>query len=179
MSKLSLLVACACIAVVMRTGTAADAVGPHDLGWLEGAWVGESDGVAMEEHWTSVAGGALLGMHRDVAERRMSSFEFLRIQTTPEGTFYFASPRSASPVAFKMIESSARSVVFENKAHDFPQRIRYELEPQDILHARVEGTINGQIVAEEWRWRRSCPCATVRKSAAARSHTSFAGTPPP
>ena len=34
------------------------------LAWLEGRWQGESGGVAMEEQWTSVRGGALLGLHR-------------------------------------------------------------------------------------------------------------------
>lgn len=43
------------------------------LSWLEGHWTGEKDGVAMEEHWTSPSGGALLGMHKDVKGGRMVS----------------------------------------------------------------------------------------------------------
>src|SRR5262245_42934763 len=72
----------------------------EDLGWLEGRWEGEKDGLAMEEHWTSPRGGALLGLHRDVKGGRMVSFEFLRIQATPDGVVYFASPGSRPPVPF-------------------------------------------------------------------------------
>jgi len=137
---------------------AAGAPAPPDLArlaWLEGRWTGVSDGVSMEEQWTAPAGGALLGMHRDVKDGRMVSFEFLRIQTTAEGTFYFASPRSAPPTPFLLVELCERRVVFENKAHDFPQRILYWLEASGALHARIEGPQGGQTVAEEWTWTRA------------------------
>ena len=126
-----------------------------ELGWLEGRWEGESDGVSMEEQWTSVKGGALLGLHRDVKGDRMVSFEFQRIQATPEGTFYFASPLSRPPVPFALVESGERRVVFENKQHDFPQRILYWLDAQGALHARIEGPQGGKTVSEEWVWTKA------------------------
>lgn len=126
-----------------------------DLAWFEGRWQGESGGVAMEEQWTSVRGGALLGLHRDVKGERMLSFEFLRIQATPEGTFYYASPNSRPPVAFKLVESGERRAVFENKQHDFPQRILYWLDAQGAMHARIEGPEGGKAVSEEWVWTRA------------------------
>ncbi|HEV8253574.1 MAG TPA: DUF6265 family protein [Vicinamibacteria bacterium] len=43
-------------------------------------------------------------------------------------------------------------VVFENKEHDFPQRILYWLDPERRLHARIEGTHGGQALSEEWEW---------------------------
>ena len=125
------------------------------LAWLEGRWQGESGGVAMEEQGTSVRGGALLGLHRDVKGSRMVSFEFLRIQATPEGTFYFASPGSRPPVAFKLVEAGERRAVFENKQHDFPQRILYWLDAKGALHARIEGPQGGQAVSEEWVWTKA------------------------
>jgi hypothetical protein len=129
--------------------------GVDSLAWLEGRWQGERGGVALEEQWTSVRGGALLGLHRDVKGERMLSFEFLRIQATPEGTFYFASPNSRPPVAFKLVESGERRAVFENKQHDFPQRILYWLDAQGAMHARIEGPQGGKTVSEEWVWTRA------------------------
>ena len=67
------------------------------LSWMQGRWTGEKDGVTSEEHWTDAAGGAMLGLHRDLKGGRMVSWEFLRIGTTAAGTFYFASPRSKPP----------------------------------------------------------------------------------
>jgi hypothetical protein len=125
------------------------------LAWLEGRWQGVSGGVEMEEQWTSVRGGALLGLHRDVKSGRMVSFEFLRIQSPPEGTVYFASPGSRPPVAFKLKELDERRAVFENPQHDFPQRILYWLDANGAMHARIEGPQGGKTVSEEWVWTKA------------------------
>jgi hypothetical protein len=125
------------------------------LAWLEGHWQGVSGGVSMEEQWTSVRGGALLGLHRDVAGERMLAFEFRRIQATPEGTFYFASPGSKPPVAFKLKELGERRVVFENLQHDYPQRILYWLDATGALHARIEGPQAGKTAPQEWVWTKA------------------------
>jgi hypothetical protein len=128
--------------------------GVESLAWMQGSWAGEKDGVAMEEMWTAPRGGALLGIHRDVKNDRMVSWEFLRIEATDAGIFYFASPRSAPPTSFKLVESSAKRAVFENKQHDFPQRISYWLDGAG-LHARIEGPQGGKTVSEEWVWPRA------------------------
>jgi hypothetical protein len=57
-------------------------------------------------------------------------------------------------VSFCAVETGDRRVVFENLAHDFPQRILYWLDETGALHARVEGPGEGGIVGEEWIWRR-------------------------
>ena len=125
---------------------------PSRLAWMEGYWTGTTDGVAMEEVWTAPKGGALLGMHRDVKDGKMVSFEFFRIDTTPNGATYFASPRSKVPTPFRAVEMGDKRVVFENKEHDFPQRILYWLDGAGALHARIEGPQGGKTVGEEWTW---------------------------
>jgi hypothetical protein len=134
---------------------AAEEVDIHKLAWLEGLWTGTKNGIEMEERWSSTKGGALLGMHRDVKDGRMISYEFLRIGTTKEGAFYFASPRSQAPTPFKLVTLGDKRVVFENNEHDFPKRILYWLDQSGALHARIEGPLKGKEVAEEWVWRKS------------------------
>jgi uncharacterized protein DUF6265 len=129
--------------------------GVEALAWMEGAWGGEKDGVAMEEVWTGPRGGALLGLHRDVKGGHMVSWEFLRIQATHAGIVYFASPRSAPPTPFTLVETGARRAVFENRQHDFPQRILYWVDAKGALHARIEGPQGGKTVSEEWVWTRA------------------------
>jgi hypothetical protein len=149
------------MAIWLTTPGMAGALAPafkiDDLAWLEGRWEGEQDGLLMEEHWTSLKGGALLGLHRDVKRGRMVSFEFLRIQATPQGIVYFASPRSQPPVAFALVEAAQKRAVFENKQHDFPQRILYWLDADGAMHARIEGPQAGKTVSEEWVWKRARP----------------------
>lgn len=129
------------------------------LGWLEGCWSGADHGTAMEEHWTSPAGGTLLGMHRDVRDGRTVGFEFPRIVETPErGICYLANPDDRGVTEFCAIALGERRAVFENRGHDFPQRILYWREAGS-LHARIEGEEGGRQRAIEWAWM---PCAARR-----------------
>jgi hypothetical protein len=130
------------------------------LAWLAGSWSGDSGGLAMEEHWTAPSGGALLGLHRDVKNGRMVSFEFLRIDASDGKVAYWASPRSAPPTPFRLKElGPGPRVVFENPEHDFPQRIIYWKTDDDLLHARVEGPATTGEKAMEWAWKRMAPAS--------------------
>jgi hypothetical protein len=121
------------------------------LSWMAGSWGATIDGVDMEEHWTTAKGGTLVGMHRDVAKGRTVSFEFLRVEEQNGGLVYLASPRGAPPTPFRLVEAGATRAVFANPQHDFPQRIIYWKDGDD-LRARIEGPQGGKTVGEEWRW---------------------------
>jgi hypothetical protein len=129
-----------------------------DLGWLEGHWVGSDGPVQMEEIWTSAAGGAIVGLHKDVSTRggtaRMLWFEFQRIEGGADGIAYVAQPGGQPPTRFALVEQADRRVVFANPAHDFPQRILYWLDDAGALHARIEGPKDGKTVGQEWTWTR-------------------------
>ena len=125
------------------------------VAFLAGTWTGEEGGVSMEEHWTSPAGGLMLGLHRDVFPDKPAFFEFLRIETTPKGIVYLASPRGAPATPFPLVESGGNRAVFENREHDFPTRIIYRLTPEGALHARVEGSKKGKPAFEEWTWKKA------------------------
>jgi hypothetical protein len=134
---------------------------------MEGHWFSAEGGVEMEELWTSPSGGSLIGMHKDVKGGRMTSFEFLRIEATlDDGLVYLASPRSAPVTPFVLAELGDKRVVFENRGHDFPQRILYWLGASGELHARIDGTLKGALASEEWSFTKrraeGTPHATER-----------------
>lgn len=120
-----------------------------DLSWMTGHWAATIDGVEMEELWSSVNGGVMLGLHRDISKKR-TSFEFIRIAETKDGIVYLAQPGGRPPTPFKLNESTANRVVFANPEHDFPKRIIYWLHESQLC-ARVEG--DGES-AEQWCWAR-------------------------
>lgn len=124
------------------------------VAFMAGTWTGEDRGVRTEEYWTVPAGGLMLGLHRDVAQGRAVFFEFLRIEATPNGIVYLASPKGAPATPFVLIESGSNRAVFENRKHDFPTRIIYRLTSDGSLHARVEGTRKGKPAFEEWTWKK-------------------------
>jgi hypothetical protein len=144
------------VAAVCGGAAAGESPPVAGLSWLQGTWTAEDGPLQMEEVWLAPKGGALLGMHRDVAGGKMVSFEFLRVAAGADGKLvYWASPRSRPPVPFTLKESSEKRVVFENLEHDFPQRILYWLDAEDHLHARVEGPKDATEKAQEWVFLRA------------------------
>ena len=123
------------------------------LSWITGSWVQANKDVAVREHWSGPYGGALLGFGATTKANALRSYEFFRIAETPEGVSYFASPNAAPPTEFKAIKICSDSVVFENKAHDFPQRVIYSKGKDGGLNARIEGQINGKLEGEDWSYR--------------------------
>lgn len=117
--------------------------------WMSGTWRGEIDGVRMEEHWTDAEGGLMLGLHRDISAKR-TSFEFIRIARQGESLVFLAMPGGKPATAFPLKSIEANRIVFENLEHDFPQRILYWRDGEQLC-ARVEGA--GE-ASEQWCWSR-------------------------
>ncbi len=115
------------------------------LAWLGGCWESETAEPGSGEHWLPLAGGSLLGIGRTIKGGKTVEFEFLQIRAGEDGRItYFAQPSGQSPAAFPLLRMSETEVVFENLAHDFPQRVAYRLDGKTRLAARIEGTMNGK-----------------------------------
>ena len=112
-----------------------------DLGWISGDWQTAPGGRRqIEEHWTAVAGGTMMGMSRTVAGDKTVEFEYLRIEQRADGIYYVAHPKARCPATdFKLTKSSASEAVFENPQHDFPKRIIYRKTGADSLTASIDG----------------------------------------
>ena len=112
-----------------------------DIAWISGAWQSAPGGRRqIEEHWTSVGGGSMLGMSRTVAGEKTVEFEYLRIEQRADGIYYVAHPKARCPgTDFKLTRASATEAVFENPQHDFPKRIIYRKGADDSLTATIDG----------------------------------------
>jgi hypothetical protein len=149
---LKVLYACAVVGVLASGRAVQVKPSLNSLAWMAGSWSGTTGGIEMEEHWTAPKGSSMIGIHRDVGKGRTLVFEFLRIEQQGDQIVYLSMPNGRSPAtAFPLKEVTATRVVFENPAHDFPQRIIYWKEGAD-LRARIEGTMNGKAGSQEWRW---------------------------
>jgi len=124
------------------------------LAWLSGCWTRTHADSLIEEHWMTPRGGSMLGMGRTVTGDKTVEYEFLRIAEVDGTLAYVARPSGQPEAAFplKSIEDSV--VVFENLAHDFPQRIIYRRNADASLTARIEGTVKGQARGRDFPYRR-------------------------
>ena len=127
------------------------------LGFLTGHWRTEATGRRngpsyTEEIWTDLAGRVLLGVGRTLHGVDSVSFEYMRIARGPDGGIaFYGQPGGTPAVAFRLVRASATEAVFENPAHDFPQRISYRREG-DSLTATVSLMSGGN--AQSWRFTR-------------------------
>jgi Domain of unknown function (DUF6265) len=126
----------------------------EDLSWLSGDWETAPGRIQIDEHWTKVAGGSLIGMSRTVAGGKTVFFEFLRIETRGSEIYYVAHPRARNPgTDFRLVRLNPQEAVFENMAHDFPKRISYRKNGDGTLTARIEGDGTEKEKPQEFQYR--------------------------
>jgi hypothetical protein len=123
----------------------ADAQGLDELSWLSGCWAIENSEPGSTESWLAPAGGTMLGVSRTVKGGKTVAYEFMQIHALDNGTLAFtAKPSNQAEATFTLLRSGKHEITFENKAHDFPQRVSYRLVAAGTLMARIEGTRNGK-----------------------------------
>lgn len=124
------------------------------LSWMAGGWTETKDGVTTRETWLAPMGGAMAGVGQTNAPGKPPSIEHSKITAEPAGATYTAIVRGQPPVQFVLLAGLADGeAIFENKAHDFPQRVIYR-RCGDQLCARIEGVIQGKPQGMEWRYTR-------------------------
>jgi hypothetical protein len=130
-----------------------------NLDWLAGYWLSCESGREVAETWSAGRGGVMMG-YTITTGPNSSSWEQMRIEAGAGGELSFvAQPRGADRgAAFRLVRSGPREAVFENMAHDFPQRVIYRREGSRLT-GRIEGAGGASM---EWRYRsaplnRRCP----------------------
>jgi uncharacterized protein DUF6265 len=114
------------------------------LSWLAGCWERTNGERHVEEQWMKPRGGTMFGMGRTVTGERTGEFEQMQIREAEGLLVFTAKPSGQEEASFRSIEVTATSVVFENKAHDFPQRVIYRRQEDGSLLARIEGEESGK-----------------------------------
>ena len=61
---------------------------------------------------------------------------------------------NGEPVSFKLVSSLNDRFIFDNPAHDFPQRVIYELPKSDAMHAWIEGMDKGVYRKSDFYYKR-------------------------
>jgi hypothetical protein len=97
-------------------------------------------------------------MSRTVARNRTVEHEFLLLREDEDGGLsYVAKPSRQPEATFRLTKATPVELVFENPAHDFPQRIIYMLKNSTNLVAAIEGTKKGKTRRIEFTYTRTNP----------------------
>ena len=126
----------------------------EDLSWLTGCWEGRQGDAILEEIWSRPGGGSMLGLGRTVKENRTASFEFMQFREENGSLVFLPQPQGGTRVSFPLKDSFGGKLTFENKEHDFPQRVIYERKGPGLLLAAIESAYKGKEEREEFQMRK-------------------------
>ena len=133
-----------------------------DLAFMGGCWRGVTrSGMTIEEVYTGPSSNLIVGVTRYVRDGRAVDFEFTRIDQTDSGAVITPHPKGVRSVSFAPTLVEPNRVIWENAAHDFPQRILYTRVAADTLVARIEGKTSRGERSLEWRLARATCGAPV------------------
>ncbi len=121
--------------------------GLEDVAFMEGCWRGgEVNGPTAEEHFSIPGAGTMLGWSRRSRNGRLGSWEFQRVVDEVDALVLEVWPNGEkSPARFvlSLVEPGVYAT-FEDLAHDYPKRIRYQLVQDDLMQITIDGGPSGQ-----------------------------------
>ena len=125
----------------------------RELSWLTGSWIQRSDMGTFNESWTFLSDTILEGSGFLVVKNDTMFSEDILIKARGKDIYYIVAAsgqNDEAPVEFKLVSKTNGDFVFENPAHDFPQRIIYKRPDGDTLHAYIEGIAEGKPQREDF-----------------------------
>jgi hypothetical protein len=118
-----------------------------ELQWLLGTWINENGQEFSQESWSKENNNTYSGFSFTQVGKETVFAETMALEQKADSlllTVATANQNDKKPITFKLVSSEKGQFTFENKKHDFPQRIIYTNPVKDSLHAWIEGSVNGE-----------------------------------
>jgi len=131
----------------------AEAASIKDVAWLQGCWEQRDGDRVVEERWMPPRAGSMLGVGRTSRGDKLIEHEYIVLAERDGRLAYEAHPSGQPTATFMSKPITGREVVFEDPAHDFPQRLGYKSTGPGQLLAWIEGTSGGKTRRVEFSYR--------------------------
>ena len=118
-----------------------------------GKWKMETNKAEIFEEWTSSSETELIGKSFSIEAGNEFVNEKLYLKKFGEQWAYVAVPEKQNITLFALVDYTPKKFIFENKEHDFPQRIIYEFHKDGKMTASIEGDVNGEMKRKEFSFR--------------------------
>jgi hypothetical protein len=149
-----LAIATALALLACATTARADAVADVDkLAWMAGTWREVDGATTTRETWLAPLDGAMSGVGQTSKTGKPATFEFMSITAEPAGATFTARLKGQNPTPFVLQPGPDGEAVFENLAHNFPQRVIYRRCGIQLCGA-IEGVKAGKTITINWRYDR-------------------------
>lgn len=128
------------------------------LSWMDGGWKMNMPDGTLNERWRTMSDTEMVGSSELVSEKGDTMFsEKIRIVLRDNSLWYIpvvSNQNDGKEVLFKEKSVSPTEIIFENPAHDYPQRIIYNKKSATEMHARIEGNVSGLAKGEDFNYNR-------------------------
>jgi hypothetical protein len=105
--------------------------------WMVGAWAHTEGEDWADEYWSPLRADIMFGASRSGKAETLNFWEQMRIQKEDDNAVVlWAMSADQKPVRFEAKVSGENTITFENAEHDYPQRIHYWREG-DQLKAEI------------------------------------------
>jgi hypothetical protein len=149
-----LLTVCYTFALQAQTFTEANFKPLHGL---VGTWKMETARGSLFETWQLSSAHQLAGKSFRIRNTDTVLLEQVDLSFKDGNILYIPVVRGQNneqPVIFRLISNTGDQYIFENKEHDYPQRVIYKIVSKDAVHARIEGTKNGKAMSSDFIYSR-------------------------
>jgi hypothetical protein len=119
----------------------------NDISWLLGNWIQKKDSIQFVENW-KLESDTLKGIASELINGDSIFSEKLQIVKQDDKLSFSAivsNQNNQKPVTFTMVYLKNDSIVFENKEHDFPNRIIYCKKNSQEIKVYVQSIKNPQM----------------------------------
>ena len=120
------------------------------LNLFPGKWKMDIENTEIFEEWEMLSEAELVAKSYSIKNEEQIINENLYLKKFAGQWAYVAIPRDQNITLFALIEHTPKKFVFENKEHDFPQRIIYEFHKDGKLTVAIEGDVNGELKRREF-----------------------------
>ena len=129
-----------------------------EFAWLEGEWQNNTPDGLFTEKWTKATDSTFNGHSVIIKDKDTVFYETIVLDQKGDSLHYIVTnPKQTTAdrtVAFTLKSFTANSYIFENKQHDFPQRITYTKVTNDSILAEISGLLKGKPAREEFPMKR-------------------------
>jgi hypothetical protein len=117
-----------------------------------GKWKLNSDKTEFYEVWKMVDSTELVGKGYSIEAGEVIENEIIYLKKFANSWAYVAIPKNQTITLFALNDFTQNKFIFENKEHDFPQRVIYEFKNDGNLTALVEGVLDGEEMSREFNF---------------------------